>query len=82
MIVENTAISSPLSVLHFERYEDIFKCEQDILQNSDKIQCIVGSERLNQSSATLKFIPFGQSQKPKLTDYADNFDNIKFLLSI
>lgn len=82
MIVENKAISSPLSVLHFERYEDLSKCEQDILQNSDKIQCIVGSERFNQSSSTLKFIPFGQSQKPKLTDYADNIDTIKFLLSI
>jgi hypothetical protein len=82
MIVENKAISSPVSVLYFERYADISKCEQDILKNSDKIQCIVGSERFNQSFSTLKFIPFGQSQKPKLTDYADNFDNIKFLFSI
>ena len=27
-------------------------------------------------------LPFGQTQKPQLWDYADSVDSIKFLLSI
>lgn len=82
MIVENKSISSPLSVIHFERYIDIANCEKDLLYNIDKIQCIVGNKLYFSTTLALDFIPFGQSQKPKLTDYADNFDTIKFLLSI
>lgn len=40
--------------------------------NSDKIQCIVSSDG----------VPFGKSQEPELTDYADNVDTLKFLTGL
>jgi hypothetical protein len=40
---------------------------------SDKIQCIV--------SAT-GHVPFGKTQEPELTDYADNVDTLKFLTGL
>jgi hypothetical protein len=41
---------------------------------SDKIQCIVGSGA--------NYIPFGTTQEPTLTDYADNVDTLKFLTGL
>jgi hypothetical protein len=41
---------------------------------SDKIQCIVGSES--------DYVPFGKTQEPELTDYADNVDTLKFLTAL
>lgn len=40
--------------------------------NSDKIQCIVGDGH----------VPFGKTQEPELTDYADNVDTLKFLTAL
>jgi hypothetical protein len=42
--------------------------------SSDKIQCIVGSGD--------HYIPFGKTQEPELTDYADNVDTMKFLTAL
>ena len=39
---------------------------------SDKIQCVVSS----------KHVPFGKTQEPELTDYADNVDTLKFLTGL
>lgn len=42
--------------------------------DSDKIQCIVGSDN--------DYVPFGKTQEPELTDYADNVDTLKFLTAL
>ncbi|MEJ0032071.1 MAG: acyl-CoA reductase [Bacteroidota bacterium] len=39
---------------------------------SDKIQCVVSADG----------VPFGKSQEPELTDYADNVDTLKFLTAL
>jgi hypothetical protein len=40
-----------------------------VKDNSEQIQCIVGND----------FIPFGNSQCPALSDYADNVNTLEFL---
>ena len=70
LLVEEPAVFSPISQLNYEIYSDVEELSHTLLQNQD-IQCIVGKE----------FVPFGQSQKPALADYADNVDTLKFLLS-
>ena len=54
---------------------------QNILKNrlkngGDQIQCIVSNHLIDNS------IAFGQTQKPKLWDYADNVDTLQFLISV
>ena len=44
--------------------------------NSDSIQCVASNMDLKTN------IQFGQTQCPKIGDYADNNDTIKFLLKI
>jgi len=44
--------------------------------DADQIQCIVSNDLIIDS------IAFGNTQKPKLWDYADNVDTLQFLISI
>jgi hypothetical protein len=60
---------TPLSVLNCMRYADERQVADFLAANSDKIQVVVGQE----------YVPFGQSQSPGLTDYADGVDTMAFL---
>lgn len=77
LLTENTAIASPPAVVYFEYYEDWNNLIQELDRRSEEIQCIVAGEK------TLKNgISFGMAQKPRLWDYADGIDTLKFLLDI
>jgi hypothetical protein len=72
---EDTGYSSPISSVFYEYYENIDILKQKLSNEKEKIQCIVSKDKLIDNS-----IPFGQTQKPTLWDYADNIDTIAFLL--
>lgn len=71
ILVENENPFSPISVLHYEYYDDKNKLAEK-LKNQEGVQCIVGSDA----------VPFGQAQKPGLFSYADGIDTMQFLLSL
>jgi hypothetical protein len=68
LLVENKALFSPVSQLHYEVYTDVKEVEKSLEGQAD-IQCIVGKSH----------IPFGMAQKPAVTDYADKADTLQFL---
>ena len=68
LLVENKSLFSPVSQLNYEYYSDVKEVEQQLNANND-IQCIVGKN----------YVPFGSAQKPRLNDYADKADTLKFL---
>jgi hypothetical protein len=72
ILKEDNSIASPLGVVFYEFYTEIDEVVQIIENQKDTIQCVV-------SSILEDSIPFGQSQVPKLWDYADGVDTIKFL---
>ena len=75
ILQENSAISSPISVLHYEFYDDRTWLNEEINKNREKIQCVVAKEfNLNDT-----VVSFGKSQKPELWDYADGVNTIQFL---
>jgi hypothetical protein len=64
--------SSPIATLFYEYYDNLDELEEKLKIDSEFIQCIV--------SNTLKnTIPFGETQQPALTDYADGIDTMAFL---
>lgn len=75
-IKEDASHASPISSVFYEYYEDIDAIKQKLDAEHEQIQCIVGSGYPHSS------IPFGQTQKPDLLDYADNVDTILFLSKI
>jgi hypothetical protein len=72
LLQENQKLVSPISVLYYEYYTDQADLENKLKEHSEKIQCIVGTQK----PAT---IPFGSAQYPEVWDYADNVDSLKFL---
>ena len=69
---QETALKSPVSVLHYEFYDDLELVHRLVADYQEKIQCVTGRE----------FIPFGKAQCPALDDYADGVDTMAFLQSL
>ena len=68
LLIEERHLFSPISQVNYQYFvkkEDILQ----ILQGNEELQCIVGSG----------FVPFGHSQLPGLTDYADGVNTLEFL---
>ncbi|MCW4470147.1 acyl-CoA reductase [Flavobacterium sp. MFBS3-15] len=73
---EDNGYASPISSVFYEFYDNIDDVRQRLGAEHEQLQCIVGSGVMQGS------IPFGQTQKPALWDYADNVDTIAFLSKI
>jgi hypothetical protein len=71
IITESNSVFSPISVLHFEYYKNAETVTGSLLTNVD-IQCIASRDQT----------PFGQTQQPSLTDYADKMDTMRFLCDL
>ncbi|MBS1624035.1 MAG: acyl-CoA reductase [Bacteroidetes bacterium] len=78
MIQEQSAIASPVSMLYYERYSDLTRLKETLLEQGDHIQCVVGPDTIR-PLVDLDMVPFGASQKPSLVDYADGVDILTFL---
>ena len=72
----DTSYASPISSVFYEYYEEIADLQKRLESESDQIQCVVSNNLIPNS------ISFGQTQQPKLWDYADNVDTLQFLISL
>ncbi len=71
ILAENASPFSPVSQVHYEFYTDNNQVN-DVLKDNSDIQCVAGHG----------YIPFGQSQNPSLSDYADGVDTMAFLTKL
>lgn len=69
---DKSMLVSPIGSLFYEEYSDKSEVLNTLEERKNEIQCVVGDG----------FIPFGQAQHPKLWDYADGVDTMKFLNSL
>ncbi|WP_395808295.1 acyl-CoA reductase [Daejeonella sp.] len=74
LLKEDKRMASPLAVVYYEEYESIQEAEKELSANKEGIQCIISSSELS-----MNILPFGQSQRPGLWDYADEIDTMAFL---
>ncbi len=71
LLIEDSAIFSPISQLNYEFYSD----NDDLaarLPAAQDLQCVVGKS----------FIPFGKGQSPSIIDYADGIDTLEFVSAL
>ncbi|HAR73668.1 MAG TPA: acyl-CoA reductase [Flavobacteriaceae bacterium] len=78
LMKKDTALHSPIAVVNFEVYEDVNDVKNYLIENENQIQCVVGNDMKDNPN----YVEFGQTQFPKLTDYADNIDTLKFLAEL
>ncbi|HNY62981.1 MAG TPA: acyl-CoA reductase [Bacteroidales bacterium] len=82
ILVENSSFSSPISVLHFEFYEDVDQLLTHLFDNKDQIQAVSTNnvsmrERINGFQSRWA-VPFGKTQVPDILSYPDGVDIIQF----
>lgn len=71
LLSEDHSLFSPISQLNYEYYTDRDTLLVSLKQN-ENLQCVAGKD----------FTPFGTTQKPSLSDYADGIDTLKFLTTL
>lgn len=69
---EDVGLHSPLGSVYYERYADRSAVDALLLEQADRIQCVVGHGQ----------VAFGSAQYPGPQDYADGVDTISFLLRL
>ncbi|MFM1745159.1 MAG: hypothetical protein RLZZ630_1096, partial [Bacteroidota bacterium] len=72
LLREHPELSTPVSVLHYERYSSRNELDSELKRLENGIQCVVGSG----------FLPFGSAQCPGPMDYADGVDTMRFLIGL
>jgi hypothetical protein len=70
LLMQDELPFSPISVLHYAMYRN--PEDRLLAMEKDQLQCVIGH----------KFLPFGKSQQPGLTDYADGADTMRFLQTL
>lgn len=72
MIKESEGLHSPVGTLYYSYYKSKNGVEEYLKSHEAEIQCIIGEGR----------IPFGYSQRPVITDFADNVNTLDFLVTL
>lgn len=82
ILVENSSLSSPISVLYFEYYEDEDQLLAHLFDHSEHIQAVSTNnlsmrDRIN-SFQSRWAVPLGRTQVPDILSYPDGVDIIQF----
>ena len=70
LLKNSSQYASPIGMLHWEYYSDRILLQSKFSQDQEFIQCVVGQD----------YVPFGNAQRPSLSDFADGIDTVEFLL--
>ena len=76
MIKEDAQYASPIATVFYEYYDDLDALSVKLRKDAENIQCIVADIDMENQVA------FGQTQHPKLNDYADGVDTLEFLTNL
>ena len=69
LLVPQSGLSAPLGVAGYEYYGNTDQIRSYLAANQEHIQCVAGKG----------YVPFGRTQSPSLSDYADGADTMEFL---
>ncbi len=79
LVTESERITSPLSAVFYQEYRSLEEAVTYITTEKDNIQAVVTNSDVELQTAKAKL---GESQSPKLWDYADGVDTIAFLTAL
>lgn len=74
LLKRSNQLFSPIAVVNYWEYQSGDDLQEYINQQTNNIQCITGDY--------LNSVALGQSQSPKLDDYADGVDTLAFLTTL
>lgn len=74
----STSLLSPMATVFYEEYRDQHALKTILDRDLEEIQCVISDLTIPGVST----IPFGRSQHPGLTEYADGVDVMEFLIQL
>jgi hypothetical protein len=74
LLREDKKIYSPIGMINYTYYNDMGEVKEFLAQNAEHIQCVV-----SEADSLPEAISAGETQNPKLWDYADGVNTISFL---
>jgi len=74
LLKEDESMSSPISVVNYEFYDDLEVVKRKLLLLENNLQCVVCSKPQGNN-----WVKPGFTQFPKLNDWADGVDVLSFL---
>ena len=74
LVTQNDGLVSPISVLYYQPYRMQADADAWLSARADQIQVVASAQGWLAGS-----VPFGQTQRPGLNDYADGVDTMAFL---
>jgi hypothetical protein len=74
VMLQESKLSSPMSIIHFEKYDSIEHVKRSLKALEPMVQCVVGDNKMDES-----WVPFGKSQYPDINDFADRINTLEFL---
>jgi hypothetical protein len=74
MIKEDKGLFAPVSVLYYQEFSSEKEVDEYLSDNKENIQCVVGKGAGK--------VPFGYSQQPVITEYADGVNTLDFLVNL
>ena len=77
LVTQNDGLVSPISVLYYQTYQMQADAEAWLSARHDQIQVVASAQGWLTGS-----VPFGQTQRPGLRDYADGVDTMAFLTGL
>ena len=78
LLIQNKSISSPVGVLHFEEFSNIGALRTELTSLDERLQVIVSTDNQIMPDSVRP----GEAQHPKLWDYADGVDTLKFAIGL
>ncbi|AZQ44483.1 acyl-CoA reductase [Nonlabens ponticola] len=86
---EADSYASPIASLGYSHYQDLDDIKSEIATNAEKLQCVACTSSMQEQLApaianlqTPQLVDLGNTQKPRLQDYADGVDTVQFLLTL
>lgn len=77
LLKNENSLASPVGVLYYEYYDNADNLKKHINDINDELQCVVSSK-----NTPIDTFSFGETQCPKLNDYADGVDTLDFILKL
>jgi hypothetical protein len=78
ILKEDEAIASRIGCLHYSYYDELSAVEKILDAQRQEIQCVVSKSPIS----GWEHVGFGESQHPRLDQYADGVDTMQFLTSL
>ncbi|WP_196886375.1 acyl-CoA reductase [Aureivirga sp. CE67] len=78
VLKEDESYTSPISTLFYEYYDSLEDLEKKLEADEEKIQCVVAKDETLERET----VAFGNTQKPRLWDYADGVNTLEFLIGL